>query len=176
MTHASRSRGWRSRRCCCQLRTPDHQVHSCRVRKLRDAGLARHVSQDMLAAARRCDASEPFMSEDQLALLPDRYNGHVHGGRRLNRPPKPDGWSSASDGTTLQSTAVGLIWRSPNSGCFRPSASTAGFPTNKPSSRKSPHGSKTAMPTTQTPTGNSQHKCPYETQALLPINLNESGA
>ena len=31
------------------------------------------------------------------------------------RPPKPDGWSSASNGTTRQSTAVGSIWRNPNS-------------------------------------------------------------
>src|SRR5258705_13972635 len=31
------------------------------------------------------------------------------------RPPKPGGWSSASNGTTLQSMAVGLIWQSPNS-------------------------------------------------------------
>jgi hypothetical protein len=43
-------------------------------------------------------------------------------------PPKPDGWSSASNGTTPQSTAVGSIWRSPNSASYRPSASTAGIP------------------------------------------------
>jgi hypothetical protein len=41
-------------------------------------------------------------------------------------------------------------------GVLRPSASTAGFPTNKPSSRKSPPGSTTAMPTTPRPTGTSQ--------------------
>jgi hypothetical protein len=50
---------------------------------------------------------------------------------------QPGGWWSASNGTTLQSTAVGWIWPSPNSACFRPSASTAGFPTNRASSRKS---------------------------------------
>src|SRR5450755_4193385 len=71
-------------------------------------------------------------------------------------PPKPGGWSSALNGTTLQSTAVGLIWRSPNSASYRPSASIAGFPTNKPSSRKSPPGSTTGMPTTQQQTGTSQ--------------------
>jgi len=27
------------------------------------------------------------------------------------RPPKPGAWSSASNGTTLQSMAVGLIWQ-----------------------------------------------------------------
>jgi hypothetical protein len=53
--------------------------------------------------------------------------------------------------------AVGSIWRSPNSASYRPSASTAGFPTNNPSSRKSPPGSTTAMPTTPRPTGTSQH-------------------
>jgi DDE superfamily endonuclease len=72
------------------------------------------------------------------------------------RPPKPGGWSSASNGTTPQSTAVGSIWRSPNSASYRPSASTAGFPIKQPSSRKSPPGSTTAMPTTPRPTGTSQ--------------------
>jgi hypothetical protein len=37
-------------------------------------------------------------------------------------------------------TAVGLIWRNPNSASCRPGDSTAGSPTNKPSSRKSPPG------------------------------------
>src|ERR1700716_3548158 len=73
-----------------------------------------------------------------------------------SRPPKPGGWSSASNGTTPQSTAVGSIWRSPNSASYRPSASTAGFPIKEPSSRKSPPGSTTAMPTTPKPTGTSQ--------------------
>src|SRR5712675_1182672 len=73
------------------------------------------------------------------------------------RPPKPGGWSSASNGTTLQSMAVGLIWQSPNSASCRPSASTAGFPISKPSSRKSPLGSTTAIPTTPRPIGTSQH-------------------
>jgi hypothetical protein len=37
------------------------------------------------------------------------------------------------------------------------------------------HGSKTAMPTTPRPTGTSQRPMPYQTQAPLPCNLNESG-
>ena len=41
-------------------------------------------------------------------------------------------------------------------GSCRPSASTAAFPTNQPSSTKSLPGSTTAMPTTPTPTGTSQ--------------------
>ena len=52
-------------------------------------------------------------------------------------PPKPGDWPSASNGTTPQSTAVGSTWRSPNSVSYRPSASTAAFPINKPSSTKS---------------------------------------
>jgi len=42
----------------------------------------------------------------------------------------------------------------------RPSASTVGLPINRPSSRKSPHGSTTAMPTTPRPIGNSQPPMP----------------
>jgi hypothetical protein len=56
----------------------------------------------------------------------------------------------------LQSTAAGLIWRSPNSASYLPNASTAGFPINRHSSRKSPPGRPTAMPTTPRLTGNSQ--------------------
>ena len=42
----------------------------------------------------------------------------------------------------------------------RPSASTVGLPINRPSSRKSLHGSTTAMPTTPRPIGNSQPPMP----------------
>jgi CheY-like chemotaxis protein len=76
-------------------------------------------------------------------------------------------WSSASNGTTRQSMAVGLIWRSPNSACFRPSASTAGFPTKRASSRKSLLGSSTAMPTTASQTGNSQPKMPVSNSSTF---------
>ena len=47
--------------------------------------------------------------------------------------PKQSGWPNGSNGTTLQSTAVGSIWRSPNWVSFRPSASIAASRTNKPS-------------------------------------------
>ena len=76
------------------------------------------------------------------------------------RPPKPGGWSSASNGITRQSTEAGSIWRSPNSASYPPSASTAASPTNKPSSTKSPPGSTTAMPITPRPTGTSQPPTP----------------
>jgi hypothetical protein len=54
------------------------------------------------------------------------------------RPPKPDGWSSASNGTTRLSTAVGSISRNPNSVSSPLSVSIAASQTNRPSSRKSP--------------------------------------
>jgi transposase len=41
-------------------------------------------------------------------------------------------WPNGSNGITLQSTAVGLIWQSPNSASFRPSASIAASRTSKP--------------------------------------------
>ena len=72
------------------------------------------------------------------------------------RPPKPGGWSSDSNGITRQSTAAGSIWRSRNSASYRPNASIAASPTNKSSSRKSPPGSRTAMPITPRPIGTSQ--------------------
>ena len=53
-----------------------------------------------------------------------------------------------------------LDLQSPNSASCQSSASTAGLPTNRHSSRKSPHGSKTAIPTTPRPTGNSLPKMP----------------
>src|ERR1700693_2625285 len=44
---------------------------------------------------------------------------------RPSFPPKLGGWSNDSNGTTLQNTAAGSIWRSPSSVSYRPSASTA---------------------------------------------------
>src|SRR5712671_6360687 len=87
---------------------------------------------------------------------------------------KPGTWSSASNGTTLQSKAVGLIWRSPNSASCRPSASTAGFPINPGRGNRrlgagtqcQPHQGQLALLNIQRT---------YQTQAPLPLNLNESG-
>jgi len=42
------------------------------------------------------------------------------------------------------STAVGSIWRNPNSASFPPNASIAGFPTKERSSTRSPPGNTTA--------------------------------
>ena len=79
----------------------------------------------------------------------------LHSTRR-SQPPKPAGWSSASNGTTRQSMAAGSIWPSPNSAFYRPNASIAASPTNKPSSRKLPLGSTTEMQITPRPIGTSQ--------------------
>ena len=51
---------------------------------------------------------------------------------KLFPPPKQGGWPKGSNGTTLQSTAVGSIWQNPNSASFRPSASIAASRTSKP--------------------------------------------
>jgi hypothetical protein len=120
----------------------------------------RHTAVDYALVLKEL-ADRYFANAKTIVLVQDNLNIHSkpHSTKPF-RPPKPGGWSSASNGITLQSTAVGLIWRSPNSGCFRPNASTAGFPINKSSSRKSPHGSTTAMPTTARPTGNSRPKMP----------------
>src|ERR1700720_4996695 len=76
------------------------------------------------------------------------------------QPPKPGGWSSASNGTTRQSTEAGSIWRNPSSAFYRPNVSPGASRTNKPSETKSPPGSTTAMPITQPPTGTSQRQMP----------------
>src|SRR6266849_5426794 len=72
------------------------------------------------------------------------------------QPPKPGGWSSASSGTTRQSTEAGSIWRNPSSAFYRPNASIGASPTSEPSATNSPPGSTTVMPITPKPTGTSQ--------------------
>ena len=79
-----------------------------------------------------------------------------HRSTRPFRRPRPGGWSSASNGTTRPSTAVGLTSPNPNSGFYPPNASIGAFPTNRPSLRKSPPGKTTATPITPRQTGNSQ--------------------
>jgi len=99
-----------------------------------------------------------FAHARTVVLVQDNLNIHSKASLYEAFPaPKPDGWSSASNGTTPRSMAVGSIWRSPNSAFYRLSASIAAFLTNKPSSTKSPPGSRTAMPTTPRPIGTSQH-------------------
>ena len=98
--------------------------------------------------------------------LPARQDHRAHPGQsqhsrhytRLSRLPKRGGWLSASNGTTRPSTAVGLISQNPNSAFCPPNASTAASQTNRPSSTKSPPGSKSAMPITTSQTGTSPPK------------------
>ncbi len=75
---------------------------------------------------------------------------------RRSRPPKPGGWSSASNGITRRNTAAGWIWPSPNSLSYRPNVSTAAYPISKPLSTKSPLGKKTATKITPRLIGTSQ--------------------
>ena len=92
-----------------------------------------------------------------IVLVQDNLNIHSKASLYEAFPlPKPGGWSNASNGTTRQSTAVGSIWRNPNSASYRLSAWIAASPTNKPSSTKSPPGSRSEMPITPRPTGTSQ--------------------
>jgi len=98
-----------------------------------------------------------------IVLVQDNLN--IHSKASLYEAfPAPeaslDGWSNASNGTTRQSTAVGSIWRSPNSASYPLSASIAASPTNKPSSMKSPPGSTSEIPITPRPTGTSQRPKP----------------
>ena len=92
-----------------------------------------------------------------------------------SRPPKPGGWSSASNGTTPQSTAVGSIWRSPNSASYRPSASTAGFPINNPRRGNRRLGARPQCQQHQSQLALHNPQCSYQTQVSLPFNLTEFG-
>jgi hypothetical protein len=56
-----------------------------------------------------------FPDAKTIVLVQDNLNIHSKASLYEARPLKPGGWSSASSGTTHQSTAVGSIWRSPNS-------------------------------------------------------------
>jgi len=107
-----------------------------------------------LLLSRGCVVSRPFrwpLGQSQHPL-----QGFTVRGTRAFLPPKPGGWSSASNGTTPRSMAVGSTWRSPNLASSPHSVSIAASPTNKSSARKSPHGSTTAMLNTPRPTGTSQ--------------------
>jgi len=107
-----------------------------------------------------------FADAKTIVLVQDNLSIHSKASLYEAFPAVEAGaWSSASNGTTLQSMAVGSIWPSRNSASSRPSASIAASPTNKPSSTKSLPGSTIAMPTTPRPTGNSPPK-------MLASNLN----
>jgi len=60
-------------------------------------------------------------------------------------------------------------------GVLSSSASTAGFPTKRASSRKSLLGARPQCQPQHGKLAILNSKCPHQTQAPLPINLNESG-
>ena len=66
-------------------------------------------------------ADRYFASAKCGVLVQDNLNIHGKGySTKRFQPPRPGGWSSASKGTTLRSTVVGLIWQSPNLASSRP--------------------------------------------------------
>ena len=103
-------------------------LEGCRHIKVTDRHTAvdyAHVLKDL--------ADVHFANARTIVLVQDNLNIHSKASPYQAFPAaEAGGWSSASNGTTLQSTAVGLIWRSPTSASCRPSASTGGFPTSKP--------------------------------------------
>ena len=73
-----------------------------------------------------------FPHKTAIVLVQDNLN--IHSKASLYEafpPPRPGGWSNASNGITPRSTAAGSIWRNPNSAFYRPNASTAASPTSK---------------------------------------------
>ena len=98
-----------------------------------------------------------FANAKTIVLVQDNLNIHSKVDFMRPFPPlRPDGSWNASNGITPRSTAAGSIWRNPNSASYRPNASTAAYPTNKPSSTKSPLGSTTEMFDTPRQIGTSQ--------------------
>ena len=89
-------------------------------------------------------------------------------------PPNRHGWPRRFEGTPLQSTAAGLTWRSPNSECFRPSASTADSRQTDTRRGNRRIGSKTAMPSTQANWQFTTQNARMKLQASLPNTLNHA--
>jgi hypothetical protein len=87
--------------------------------------------QDNLNIHSKASLYEAFPAAEATRLV-ERFEWHY--------TPKHDSWLDLAESELAS---------------CRPSASTAGSPTNRPSSRKSPSGSTTATPTTPTPTGTS---------------------
>ena len=112
-----------------------------------------------------------FSHKRTIVLVQDNLNIHSKGAHstRRSRLPRPDAWSSDSNGTTRPSTAVGLIWRNPSSASSQPNASIAVFPTSRPSSTKSPPGSTTAISITPNPIGTSPPRTPALSSSIYTL-------
>jgi len=108
-----------------------------------------------------------FPNAKKIVLVQDNLNTHKPASLDEAFPPtKQGGSSSGSNGITRQSTAVGLIWRNPNSPFSHHNVSTGASPPSKSSSTKSPHGRPTAMPITPKPTGSSQPRTPASNSSI----------
>ena len=102
-----------------------------------------------------------FPNAKKIVLVQDNLNTHKPASLyEAFRQKKQDVSSSGSNGITRQSSAVGSIWRNPNSPFSRRNVSTAASPTSKSSSTKSPLGRLIAMPITPKPTGSSRPMTP----------------
>jgi len=86
----------------------------------------RHTAVDYAHALKDL-ADIHFLNVKKIVLVQDNLNTHTKASLY-----EACGWPNGSNGITLQSTAVGLIWQSPNSASFRPSASIAASRTSKP--------------------------------------------
>ena len=91
----------------------------------------RHAAVDYAHALK--DLSDThFPDAAKIVLVQDNLNTHSQ--RRFTKPfppPKRAGSSSGSNGITRQSTAVGSIWRNPNSAFSPANAWIAAFPTSR---------------------------------------------
>ena len=113
------------------------------------------------------DLSDRHFPNAKIVLVQDNLNTHKPASfTRLFQHIRQDGSSSGSNGITRQSTAVGSIWRNPNSPFSYRNASTAASPTSESSSIKSPLGRLTAMPITPKPTGSSQPMTPASNSSI----------
>jgi hypothetical protein len=77
-----------------------------------------------------------FANTKTIVLVQDNLNIHSKASLYEAFPAAEARRLNTSNGTTPPSTAAGSIWRNPNSASYRPSASTAASPTNKPSLTK----------------------------------------
>jgi len=91
------------------------------------------------------------------------------------QPPRPGDWSSASNGTTLQSMAVGLISRSPNSASIVPVPRPPDSRQTNPRRGNRRLGARPQCQPHQGQLALHNPRCTYQTQAPLPCNLTESG-
>jgi hypothetical protein len=109
-----------------------------------------------------------FSAAQTIVLVQDNLNIHSKASLYEAFPPAEARRLVERFEWTRQSRAAGLVWRSRNSASYRLKVSTAASLTNKPSSRKSPPGRRTAIPITPRPIGTS-HPLAIEPSRHLPL-------